>query len=292
MNTLTPRPCLDLAGVDWQAAWEQVDAGRGEPPTAEHWDKRASSYTQSHGRDGADYAQAFLACAGIKPGERVLDFGCGDGLLSIPLVQAGCTVVACDFSQGMLDNLMRRAEEAGVTDLIEPHHVAWNDDWQVAGLAPNCVDVAVASRSLVSVQLESALRKLETVARRRVCITVAAGASPRRDIRAYEAVGRTPFWTPDYAYCINVLFAHGVFPELSYITTRSRPGFASREAAVAELARMLGNNLTPEETARLEAFVAAHYAPNPERDADHLFESDADRVTRWALISWDAASMI
>ena len=37
-----------------------------------------------------------------KPGERVLDLAAGTGTSSVPFVQAGASVVACDFSLGML----------------------------------------------------------------------------------------------------------------------------------------------------------------------------------------------
>jgi ubiquinone/menaquinone biosynthesis C-methylase UbiE len=41
------------------------------------------------------------------PGARILDLGCGSGLISIALHDLGYQVVACDISQGMLDVLVR-----------------------------------------------------------------------------------------------------------------------------------------------------------------------------------------
>jgi ubiquinone/menaquinone biosynthesis C-methylase UbiE len=48
-----------------------------------------------------------------KPGARILDVGCGSGLVSIKLHDLGFRVVSCDISQGMLDKL---AEERGARD--------------------------------------------------------------------------------------------------------------------------------------------------------------------------------
>lgn len=278
---------LNLAGVDWGAAWKSHEAQRSKPGSVEHWSRRAPSYARHSGK--SDYSDEFLRRAAIEPGETVLDFGCGTGILAIPLARQGCRVVACDFSPGMLQELGRAAEEAGVSDRIEAHLLSWEDDWAAQGVGPGCADVAIASRSIATADLEAALAKLDAAARRRACVTVAAGRSPRRDERAYEAVGRTRNWTADYAYCMNVLFSHGIFPELSYIVSKSRPAFADKAEAAAELADMMGGNLTASEAAALDAFLDEHYAvdPDPATRPERRYASDALRTVRWAFISWD-----
>ena len=285
MNTMSSTPRMQLAQVDWQRSWEELESTRPTANGAEHWNKRSTSYGSM--RYG-DYERRFFELAQIEPGSTVLDFGCGVGLLAIPLAQQGCRVIACDFSQGMLDQLAMHAREAGVEDRIESHLLAWDDDWTAMGLGPDSVDVAIASRSIATRHLESALRKLDAVARQRVCVTVAAGASPRRDVRAYEAVGRTPFWVPDYAYCLNILLAYGVFADLTYIVTHRRPAFENRTDALDQLAQMMGGDLTAEEHARLEAYVDAQYVEDPTMPADRTFAARHDCPVRWAFISWDA----
>ncbi len=283
MNSLSTEPRLNLAGVDWAEAWTQAQAARAEPPGAEHWTKRSATYGDL--RLG-DYERTFLARANVEPGETVLDFGCGTGLLAVPLAQMGCRVVACDFSEGMLAELARNAEAAGVAGFIDARLLAWDDDWEAAGVAPGSCDVAIASRSIATADMLGALRKLDRAARRRVCVTVAAGRSPRRDERAYEAVGRARPAVADHAYCAGILFQRGVFPEVSYIVTRSRPAFADRAAAACELTAMVGGDLTPQERAGLDAFLDAHYAEDPAAKPGRTYASDTLRTVRWAFIAW------
>lgn len=59
-------------------------------------------------------AQAAQVDEYAEPGDLVIDFGCGYGRLSIPLVRAGYDVLAVDASQAMLDGLAARVEVAGV----------------------------------------------------------------------------------------------------------------------------------------------------------------------------------
>jgi len=48
------------------------------------------------------WRRAVATAVGARPGERILDLAAGTGTSSVPFQQAGASVVACDFSLGML----------------------------------------------------------------------------------------------------------------------------------------------------------------------------------------------
>ena len=54
--------------------------------------------------------------AGIGPGMKVLDLGCGDGTTAIPAAQAGADVLGVDIASNLVEAGNRRAREAGVAD--------------------------------------------------------------------------------------------------------------------------------------------------------------------------------
>jgi len=59
----------------------------------------------------------------ISPGMTVLDAGCGMGFFSIgmaKLLGGKGKVLAVDLQEGMLNGLRKRAQRAGVLDIIEP----------------------------------------------------------------------------------------------------------------------------------------------------------------------------
>lgn len=57
-----------------------------------------------------------LALLDPKPGERILDLGCGDGVLTEQLVSAGATVVGVDASHDMIAAARDRGIDAYVAD--------------------------------------------------------------------------------------------------------------------------------------------------------------------------------
>lgn len=70
-------------------------AGDGGRHAAQQWEPHTYA---KNARFVAELGQDVLALLSPRPGERVLDLGCGDGALTVQLVLAGCSVVAVDSS--------------------------------------------------------------------------------------------------------------------------------------------------------------------------------------------------
>jgi ubiquinone/menaquinone biosynthesis C-methylase UbiE len=60
-----------------------------------------------------------LKLLGARPGDTVLDAGCGPGVHTIRAARAGLKVKAIDISETMLAEARRRVEQAGVNDAVE-----------------------------------------------------------------------------------------------------------------------------------------------------------------------------
>ncbi len=55
----------------------------------------------------------------VKPGMKVLDMGCGSGILSRAAKDAGCDVVAVDISEECVEHVKKLGVDAVVSDLFE-----------------------------------------------------------------------------------------------------------------------------------------------------------------------------
>ena len=72
-------------------------------------------YEHFMGRWSARLAEPFLEFAGINPGDRVLDVGCGTGTISLALAKRGAKTVGVDASQSYLDGARRLRSHPNIT---------------------------------------------------------------------------------------------------------------------------------------------------------------------------------
>lgn len=83
-----------------------------------------SSSTQSwnpdqygkHGRFVSDLGAPVVELLDPKPGERILDLGCGDGALSVRLAESGCDLVCVDSSAAMVEAACALGLDARIAD--------------------------------------------------------------------------------------------------------------------------------------------------------------------------------
>ena len=288
-----------LTANDWNAEWKQLQQARRRFDDASYWDKRSTTFTTKDAPN--PYVEQFLELAGIREGETVFDIGCGTGALSVPLGKRGVKVVAADFSQGMLDQLQEALDRENIHTVF-PKHMSWEDDWPALGVRPGMVDVAVASRSIATADLRESLLRLTDVARRRVCVTLATGSSPRTDERILNAIGLHSVLGRDYLYAFNILANEGLHPEISYIDSARTDTFDSLDDALGVFERMVndataalvGDDERTEALGRLRPWLEENLVRNERADLldrkglpEKPLRLREPRVVTWAFIAWN-----
>jgi SAM-dependent methyltransferase len=266
---------------DWNAEWMRLSDQRAVAHDAAFWDRRARHFRG--GDEASPYVAGFIEHLRARPGESVLDVGCGSGALALPLARAGHDVTGLDFSAGMLDLLRRQASEEGLQN-VRTVQAAWDDDWRTAGV--EVADVVIASRSLDVRDLRAALQKLDAFARRRVCITLPADGLLYPQLLAHQAVGRPCVRRGDQATAVNVLRQMGIEPEIASLEHVGASRYESPAAALESLRRMIAPAGEREERA-LERYVGAHLVETAGSAGSPEWRQEPQITVRWGFIAWD-----
>ncbi|HJU56726.1 MAG TPA: class I SAM-dependent methyltransferase [Pyrinomonadaceae bacterium] len=92
----------------------------------------------------------------LRPGDRLLELGCGDGALSCLLAREGFEVTGVDISRGMIEEAQRRADREAVEVSFE---LADSDHFEVA----EPYDGVVSFMGAFFTYLENPARFIETI---------------------------------------------------------------------------------------------------------------------------------
>ncbi|EIJ69012.1 class I SAM-dependent methyltransferase [Pasteurella bettyae] len=243
-----------------------------KPKCPEDWDRKAEKMAESSFDTTDQYVSAFLSKMDLHSTDTVLDVGCGGGAISLAVAPKVKHVYALDFSQKMLELLLKRAEKLGITN-ITPINLAWFDDWHEV---PQC-DIAVSSRSSMVEDLSVALNKLNEKAKRAVYMTMTVEKDfISRDI--LQAIGRDSVGFPNYIYAVNILYQQGYYASVSFI--QSAMGMLENKAmSLADLERSVSwsiGELTEAEKICLNAYYQAN------KTQLQLYPCSK----QWAYVSW------
>ena len=251
-----------------------------------YWNRRAATFT----RDAtSDYERWLMDLLALEAGEEILDMGCATGTLAVPLARAGHRVHGCDFAEAMPAILDERAAAENLP--ITSHLLAWEDDWEAVGLGPNSVDAAFASRSLMSGDVFSAVRKLDSAARSRAAVVVPGSSLPSRDSRILTYLGRSTRRPRIVRDVTRALAALGRVPIFATTQTFRPMRFSSFDEARSDLRRLAGPEpFTPREERLFDAYAAQHFvreaATNASGESEDQWILDYKLPVTWVFIGW------
>lgn len=251
-----------------------------------YWNKRAATFTRSA---TSDYERWLLDLLALEAGEEVLDMGCATGTLAVPLARAGHRVHGCDFAEAMLTILDERAAAEKLP--ITSHLLAWEDDWEEAGLGKDSVDVAFASRSLMSGDVSDCVRKLDAAARSRAAVVVPNSLLPSRDPRLLTYLGRAARRPHIVRDVTRALASLGRLPVFATTRTFRPMRFSSFDEARADLRRLAGPEpFTAREHRLFDAYAAQHFvrraAESPSGEPSEIWVLDYKLPVTWVFIGW------
>lgn len=286
--------------IDWNKLWKTLMNERYQNPqntTSEFWDNFAPTFRKKNkGGNRDEYIDKFYEYMEVNPGESIFDMGCASGTLAIPYAQKGHEVYAADFSPKMLEVLMQNAKEEGVVDKIHPIQLDWNEDWGKRNL-PVC-DVAIASRSLIFKDLTSSLKKLESVASRRMCLGAWDTTVMGFDRYVSKAIGYERPGLAPHSIVMGELMSRDVCPELLLINSPFRLSkYKSFEEGIETLRNSFVAGLTDQQDKKLVEYCRDHLihkegkgyisSMGDGQELEDYWQLDHSDMSTMAFIRWD-----
>ena len=149
--------------VDWASFWAERLTGKKN----KDWDKAAPGFYKRTRKD--DYNSTLFDMLILDENDTVLDVGCGEGSITVPLAKKVKNVIGVDSSAKMLEYLEKRAKENNVGNIETILKPIEEIKYEEIG----DVDVVVCSRSLNAIiPIEDVLLELDKIANKYVFITI------------------------------------------------------------------------------------------------------------------------
>jgi len=265
---LPENPCK----VDWNQLWkEQVEK---LPKKKDLWNSIAPQFNEWMDKD--DYPAEFISKIKIEPNDTVLDVGCGNGAITIPLAQKARSVTALDSSTRMLEFLGKKAGHPSNIHMINKG--LEEVDAQEIGYH----DVVVASRSLNGIaDIQAQLEKLDRIARKYVYITLWGVDNRKFENEMAELLGRESHQNPEYILVYNILYEMGIQANVEFLKSNTRNHYSNMDEALDRIKWRIGDMDEGE-----KSIIKKHLERVLTRNSDGSLTYSRTN-SKWVLIWWE-----
>ena len=261
--------------LEWNAIWKEAVERLPKKETPKSWNKIATQFDQWMKND--DYPQEMVSKIKVDEEDTVLDIGCGNGTITIPLAKKARSVTALDISTKMLDLLQEKAaaEHLSNIDCINKNIV----DLEADEIGPH--DVVVASRSLNGISnIKHELEKINQIAGKYVFITIWGKHNRAFESEIARLLGREIYEHPDYTIILNILKELGINAQSEPLKSNTRNFYSDMEEALDRIEWRVGD-LNREEKLIVEEHLSKMLTKNADGSLSYTRSS-----SKWVLIWW------
>jgi ubiquinone/menaquinone biosynthesis C-methylase UbiE len=261
--------------VDWNGLWNKSLQNLPKKNNPESWDNIASKFNEWMEKD--DYPEKLLNRIELDSNDSVLDIGCGNGVITIPLAQKATKVTAMDISSKMLEILKKNAKNSDLNNINTCNRRIEDVTEEDVGKH----DVVVASRSLNGVSdIGKELEKINNIAKKSVYLTLWGADNRRFEREMAQLLGRESHRHPDYIYVYNILHDLGIYANVEMLESNTRNYYSNVEEALDRLRWRIGD-LNKDE----ESILREYLEENMIKTTDGTITYSNGKAD-WVLIWW------
>ncbi|KZX17730.1 23S rRNA (uracil(1939)-C(5))-methyltransferase RlmD [Methanobrevibacter cuticularis] len=213
----------------------------------------------------------------ITNNDTIIDLGCGEGSITIPLAKIAKKVTAIDSSPKMLEILERRYEEKNIENINIINKELENVKSNEVGKH----DIVLASRSINGIfPIKETLSNLNDIANKYVYITLFGPNNWKFEANFYKSIGKDYESFAPYSYLFNILVEMGIHPNVENLEIKTNRTYKNVHDAI-ENGKWRLNSFNEEEKIQLRSYLKENLVKNKEG----LLENSDDKAD-WILIWW------
>lgn len=261
--------------VDWEKLWQKEL--KNKPKVNKNWDDIANKFGKWIEDD--DYPEKLLKYINVSSNDTILDLGCGEGTITIPLAEKCDNLLAVDKSQKMLNNIQKKAKIRNLNNISLLCEDIFNLNKDTIG----SYDIIVASRSITNTyNIKEILSKLNEMANKSVYITFYGPNNKKEAMKALRYVGEEfEDKTPHYSIVFNLLVSMGINPNAVNLECESVKSYDTLEEAVERFKWKI-KDLSKEKEELLNEYLKKVFIKN----RNGKWENPNDKGD-WILIWWN-----
>ncbi|MCE5213173.1 MAG: class I SAM-dependent methyltransferase [Methanobacterium sp.] len=260
---------------DWNSLWKEAIYKLPKKSSLKSWNKIAPKFDKWMKKD--DYPQELVSKIKIENRDTILDIGCGNGVITIPLAKIAKSVTALDSSAKMLDILKEKALSENISNIniinknledISTHEIGIHD-------------IVVASRSLNGIaDIKPELEKINEIARKYVYMTLWGVNNREFESEIAKILKRKIYQHPDYHIVLNILQEIGIQADVEPLQSNTRNYYSNMEDALDRIQWRVGD-LNEDEKILVKNHLYEVLNKNPDGSLSY-----STNDSKWILIWW------
>lgn len=260
--------------VDWIKYWQE--SLKQKTDKNKDWDKAAPHFHKRAKKD--DYHDLLFSKLILNENDSLLDLGCGEGSITLPIAKQVRKVTGVDSSTKMLELLNQRAQEQNIKNIDTILKSLEDISYEEIG----DYDVVLASRSLNGIiPIEETLKTINEIANKYVFITLFGPENWKIEKEFNEYIGKENKPFPEYNYMFNILYNMGIYANIERLDIKAYREYSSIEEAM-DNGKIRLDLLNDDEKAQLRKYLNEILKKDSETGKLYNEKDKAD----WILIWW------
>ncbi len=264
----------DPEEIDWAYFWDKKL--KEKRSRQKDWNKKAPNFGKSTAKN--DYNTKLFSKLILDKNDNVLDLGCGEGSITIPLSKEVKSVTAIDSSYKMLEILTEKIKENNIKNIkiIEE---------DINNITINKVgkhDIILASRLLNGISnIQETITNINEIANKYIFITIFGPNNQKIEKEFYELIDKEYNVFSSHRYFFNILMDMEIYPNVENLNIENPREYKDINE-ILENKKWDLDNLNNDEKEQLKKYIKEIFEINPE--TGNLFNKN-DKM-EWVLYWW------